>query len=52
MFVKRTSKNTLAENFEEAKNVEKEMLSLVGNPGNEETKTTPKKFIFSTQTTL
>jgi hypothetical protein len=34
MFVKREGKNTLVGNFEEAKDVEKYILSLVGNLGN------------------
>jgi hypothetical protein len=38
MFVKRAGKTTLAENFEEAKNVEKEMLSLGSNPGTKDNK--------------
>jgi hypothetical protein len=31
MFVKRVGKTTLASNFEEDKNVEKEMIALGGN---------------------
>jgi hypothetical protein len=38
MFVKRASKLKLVENYEEAKYVEKEMLSLVGNHKVEENK--------------
>jgi hypothetical protein len=38
MFVKRDGKVTLAQNFEEAKEVEKEFLSLGSHPIAEETK--------------
>jgi hypothetical protein len=39
MCIKRTSKNRLVENFEEAKKVEKKILNLVGNPVGEHSKT-------------
>jgi len=39
MFFKRTGKINLAENFEEAKKVGKEMLTLLGNLGGEDNKT-------------
>jgi hypothetical protein len=51
MFVKRVEKAMLEENFEEVKNVEKEMLSLGSNPGVEGNKVVGKKPLLLTNTT-
>ena len=40
MFVKRYGKTSLADHFEESKNLEKELMSLIGNIKAKDTKVT------------
>jgi hypothetical protein len=49
MFVKRANKTTLEEIFEEAKNVEKKMLTLASNPGTKDSKEYGKKPLLVTK---
>jgi hypothetical protein len=49
MFIKRVGKVSLAHNFEEAKVVEKELISLDNHPASEETKLVGKKPLLLTK---